>query len=169
MVKRRDFLVAGVLLAALGSAADAEALPSPVAEVLLTIDGDIAYTNAPGEARFDRALLVDLGLETVRTWTPWTEGEAEFRGVRAKALLRAVGARGTAVMALAKNDYSVRIPITDFERWPVLIAMMMNNRPLRLRDRGPLWIVYPWSDFRELDGPESRSRSIWQLVRLTVR
>jgi hypothetical protein len=168
-MRRRLFvMLSGVIaFAVLGAAASS--LPAPGSEILLTVDGDIAYTNAPYEARFDRTLLEDLGLTKLRTWTPWTEGEPEFEGIRAAALLRAVGARGTRVRALARNDYAVTIPVSDFHSWPVLIAMRMNGQPLRLRDRGPLWIVYPWSDFRELDGPESRARSIWQLVRLTVQ
>jgi hypothetical protein len=168
MRRRLFILVSGATaLAKLGAAAGS--LPVPRAEILLTVDGDIAHTNAPNEARFDRTLLEDLGLTRLRTWTPWTEGEPEFEGISAAALLHAVGARGTRVLALARNDYAVSIPASDFHRWPVLIAMRMNGQPLRLRDRGPLWIIYPWSDFRELDGPESRSRSIWQLVRLTVQ
>jgi hypothetical protein len=60
--------------------------------------------------------------------------------------MEAVGAAGTEVGAFALNEYQQTIPISDFASYDVLLAFRMNGRPMRLRDKGPIWIVYPWSD-----------------------
>jgi hypothetical protein len=45
----------------------------------------------------------------------------------------------------------------------------MNGEILTPRDKGPIWVVFPWSDHPELDTRQARQRSIWQLVEMTIR
>jgi hypothetical protein len=146
-----------------------EALASPHGEVVLTVTGAIENTNGPARADFDLANLEHLGLSRLTTWTPWTKGEIEFEGVLVRRLMDALGATGTEVRAMALNDYEQTIPIDDFQSYDVLLAFRMNGRPMRLRDKGPLWIVYPWSGHPELDDFVTRGKSIWQLNALHVQ
>jgi hypothetical protein len=143
-------------------------LPRPTGPVILTVDGAISHTNAPGRAEFDHPMLEELGLVRLRTWTPWTEGEPEFEGVPVQRLMEAVGATGSEVRAIALNDFESTIPLADFERYPVLLAMSVDGLQLRVRDKGPIWIVYPWSDHPELDDLPTRRKSVWQLRSLRV-
>jgi hypothetical protein len=70
---------------------------------------------------------------------------------------------------MALNEYQQTIPISDFASYDVLLAFRMNGRPMRLRDKGPIWIVYPWSDHPELDDFLTRAKSVWQLNALHVQ
>jgi hypothetical protein len=172
LVRRRFVRYAAFTIAAAGLPAGAmagEALAPPRGEVVLRVTGAIESTNAPGCADFDIAGLECLGLSRVTTWTPWTKGEIEFEGVLARRLMAAVGAAGTEVGAIALNEYQHTIPIADFESYDVLLAFRMNGRPMRLRDKGPIWIVYPWSDHPELDDFVTRAKSVWQLNALHVQ
>jgi hypothetical protein len=165
-----DLAVIGfALIVALGGPLRADHLPRPTDRVILTIAGAITHTNAPGEAEFDRAMLEELGLARLRTWTPWTEGEPEFQGVLARQLMVAVGATGTEVRAFALNDFESTIPLADFDLYPVLLATRIDGKQLQVRDKGPIWIVYPWSDYPELDDLPTRRKSVWQLRSLDVR
>jgi len=150
------------------AAAAASPLPSPEGPVLLTLAGAITHTNAPGEARFDLAMLEALGSVQLVTRTPWTEGEGVFEGVSMRALLAAAGARGTRLRALALNDYESVIPLSDVSTYDIIIAWKQDGRLLRRRDKGPLWIVYPFSDHPELDRRLFRQRAVWQLHRIVV-
>jgi len=47
--------------------------------------------------------------------------------------------------------------------------MTMDGEPLSVRDKGPIWIVYPRDEFPELATPEVNSRWIWQLVTLDLQ
>jgi hypothetical protein len=169
--RRRFLLLAGTLfLGTVGPAiAPIAAQASPPHDgVILTVTGALANA-ASGRVEFHRSALERLGLTKLTTWTPWTEGEVEFEGVLARRLMEAVGARGSEVEVHALNDYEEVIPIEDFNRYDVLLAMRMNGRVMRVRDKGPIWIVYPWSDHPELDDFATREKSVWQLSALHVR
>jgi hypothetical protein len=146
----------------------ADPLPRPEGPVMLTVEGAITHTNAPGAAEFDLAMLERLGLARLRTRTPWTDGEREFEGVPAQRLMEEVGATGDAVRAHALNDFESTIPLADFELYPVLLATRIDGRRLEVRDKGPIWIVYPWSTYPELDDLATRRKSVWQLRSLRV-
>ena len=170
MLQRRSLLRGfGTALAALaGPVAAAGRLPAPQGEVILTASGRITATNAGDRALFDRDLLLAWGTDELRTTTPFTDGPSLFAGVYASRLLDLLGASGTEVHALALNDYSVTIPVAELRALPVLLALERDGQPLAVRDRGPLWVIYPWSDFPELDDRIHRQRSIWQLTAIEV-
>jgi hypothetical protein len=172
MLSRRQVALIGGALALVGHGARARpsaALPSSSGKVILTVTGAIGRTNAPDGAEFDRATLEGLGLRELTTWTPWTNGEPEFEGVLARHLMSALDARGSEVVCTALNDYVSTIPLEDFDSYDVLLATRMNGTRLRVRDKGPVWIVYPWSDHPELDDEVTRRKSVWQLNHLHVR
>jgi hypothetical protein len=72
------------------------------------------------------------------------------------------------VRAHALNDFESTIPLADFELYPVLLATRIDGRRLEVRDKGPIWIVYPWSTYPELDDLATRRKSVWQLRSLRV-
>jgi hypothetical protein len=149
---------AGLLFAAL--------LASTVArtEAMLEVAGRIR----DGPVTLDVPALAAFGTTLLVTDTPWTDGESRFEGVLLRDLLAGVGARGTRVRAEALNDYAATIPVEEAETTDVLVAWARDGRPLPRRDKGPFWIVYPWSDRPELDDRLHRQRAVWQLRRLVV-
>jgi hypothetical protein len=167
-LSRRALAIACLLLIAVPLQSRADPLPQPTGEVILTITGDIEHRNTADGAAFDRAMLEALGTQTLRTSSDWTDGVAEFEGVPARAVMAAVGAKGKTVIASALNDYKVEIPVSDFETYPVLFALKMDGREMTVRDRGPIWIIYPRDDFPELRNERVNARWVWQLSGLTV-
>ena len=164
---RRGLLV--LALSGLPSVRSARAgLPAPSGEVVLRVSGAIDCANADGAALFDLGLVDSLGTDRLRTWTPWTDGEPLFEGVLGRRLMSAVCARGERAVARARNDYATDIPLEDFRRWPVLLATRMDGARLQLRDKGPIWVIYPWADYPELNNRLTRQKSIWQLASLVI-
>ncbi len=144
-------------------------LEVPQSNVILEISGKITKTNAPGAASFDRSMLEGLGITTLRTSTPWTDGIQEFRGVLVLDVLDRAGADGQVVRAIAHNDYTIDIPADDFRKYPVLLALEMNGVQLELKDKGPIWIVYPLDEFALLQDRATERKMVWQLKELQVR
>ncbi len=145
-----------------------EALPVPQGKVILTISGNIEKTNQDGVAAFDHAMLEAIGFADLRTSTAWTDGTPTFRGVPMQALLEYLGAKGENVTAVALNDYKVEIPFSDFFDYPVLLASSMDGERLKVRDKGPLWIVYPQDDFADLRNKVTQSKWAWQVKELMI-
>ncbi len=166
--KRCVFATLIALVAMQTSTVEAEELPAPEAQVILTVSGNIAVTNAGDVAEFDRAMLEALPQVTLTTTTAWTEGQTTFQGPLVRDVLQLVEASGELVTATALNDYAVEIPSVDFEEYDVLLALLMDGERMSVRDKGPIWIVYPQDDHAELQTVEYNARWIWQLRSLNV-
>ncbi len=165
----RFAIALSVVLTCLGITANAEALQEPSGDVILSIDGNITVTNADGSAQFDLDMLRELGAAEIRTTTIWTDGEQVFEGVWLSTLIERLGASGVSIAATAINDYSIEIPLTDAVEGGALVAYHRNGQPMPVRDKGPLWIVYPFDDDPAYKSEVIFSRSIWQLDRMTVQ
>ena len=165
------FAIVSLFLAGLGWQAGhaAEPLAKPSGPVILTVTGAISATNAPERAEFDQKMLEALGIERITTSTNWTNGKMVFEGVPVRKVLEAAGARGKTIVAAALDDYAIDIPIDDFTRYEVLLALRMNGRALARSDKGPIWIVYPRDDYPELHDPTTNARWVWQLKSIDVR
>ena len=175
LVTRRDIgrcfwgvAASGIGLAAACRGAGAASLPQPTERPVLTVSGKISVTNKDGAAQFDRPMLEALGTSGFETLTPWYEGPVRFDGVRMDRLMQAVGASGDRVLAYALNDYSTELPMADFARHGVLLALKRNGQYMPVRDKGPLFIVYPFDSDPALRHQRYYSRSAWQLARLVV-
>jgi hypothetical protein len=151
------------------ASAEEGTLPFPKNEPILTIEGNIAVTNATGKALFDRAMLEEIGMISVETTTPWFDGPVKFEGVPADRIMEIVGAEGTEVVAVALNDYRSTIPLADFRQHGVILALKRDGEYMRVSERGPLFIVYPYDSDPQLHSQQFYSRSVWQLSRLIVR
>lgn len=162
------FLMSFVFALVAVSAQAANALPVPSGRVILTVEGQIGTTNAPAKAEFDRDMLESLVQGTINTHTPWFEGLRRFEGPLGTALLEAVGAKGTRLVITALNDYSVVVPIDDLKKHGVVFALKLDGEYLRVRDKGPLFLVYPFDDNPDLRNEMIQSRSIWQIKSIRV-
>lgn len=118
---------------------------------------------------YDLAALEAVGLSTFTTTTSWTDGDVVFTGVKIADLLASANLPAGSLQAAAINDYAIEIPAEDLAKYPVMIATKMNGERMAVRDKGPLWIVYPRTDFPELMDESHNGKWIWQLVSLEVR
>ncbi|NIZ12417.1 oxidoreductase [Phaeobacter sp. HF9A] len=133
--------------------------------------GDVLLTVRSGDASFEYTLedLRALGDREIKTTTIWSDGVQTFVGVPLDTLMSHIGAQDGALEAAAVNDYAVEIPMSDVRPGGPMIAYMRNGATMSLRDKGPLWIVYPYDSGAEFRTEEVYSRSIWQLNRITVK
>lgn len=159
----------GTVLAAGRRAMAAPALPAPTERPLLTIRGKIRVLNTLDSVQLDRAGLEGLGTASFVTMTPWYPGPVEFEGVPMARLMAAVGAFGDTVVATALNDYVTEIPVRDFSIYNVLLALKRDGGYMPLRDKGPLFIVYPYDSDPALRHQRFYSRSAWQVADFVVR
>ncbi|EIM29327.1 molybdopterin-dependent oxidoreductase [Microvirga lotononidis] len=161
----------GTLVAFLGifGVAYAASLPAPKERPILTISGKIDVTNKDNTAQFDRAMLESLGLVTVETTTPWHEGKVKFEGVSMDKLMKLVGASGQRIVVVALNDYTTEIPMEDFAKFNVILAIKRNGEYMSVRDKGPLFIIYPYDSNPDLKSQTYFARSAWQVARIEVK
>jgi hypothetical protein len=46
--------------------------------------------------------------------------------------------------------------------------MQANGKRLSLRDKGPIWLIYPLDDHAELQDPYYTIRLVWQLTKMEL-
>lgn len=150
------------------TSAQAEDLAALTGEVVLTISGNIGQTGPDGSAQFDMEMLKAMPQRNFETSTIWTEGETSFVGVPLSVLLEKVGAEGATIRATAINDYAVEIPVDSISAQDPIVAYEMDGAAMSRRQKGPLWIVYPYDSDTKYQTEVIYSRSIWQLDRLEI-
>jgi len=145
------------------------AVPAPTGPVILRISGKIAAASN-GEVAFDLAGLESLGVVRYTTPTNWTDGPATFDGVLLSKVLEAIGAdpSATTLTMVALNDYKAPVPLEDAHKWPVMLALKQDGKYMSVRDKGPIWVVYPQHLSADLGNYEMSARWVWQLGAIDV-
>lgn len=140
----------------------------PVGKVILTLSGNIENTNDEGKADFDLASLERLGVVSFQTTSPWFNGPTTFSGIPMQKLMDYVGAKGSVVKVTALNDYTTQIPLSDFKKFNVILALKLNGEYMPVRHKGPMFIVYPYDSLPELSNQIYYSRSAWQVRSMRI-
>jgi len=154
--------------------APGDPIVTPEGETILTVTGFIGQHNDQTATRatvlFDMPTLESLGLvEYDARDIVDDEPEVFFTGVLVSDLLAAlqVSENATAISLVASDGYSIEIPLSDIEDYPVLLATQENGQYIDPENRGPIRIVYPRDDF---EFPEDNSsRWIWSVVSIEVK
>lgn len=168
MNTRRVFTVL-LALAAATPLVFAQNLDAPKGRAILSISGKIGMKNQGDLAVFDMAMIEKLPQHSFTTRTPWYDKPVKFTGPRLSDVLAAVKAGGTTLSAVAINDYKINIPMEDIGKHGVLMARLIDDKPIPVRSKGPLFVVYPFDNAAELRTSVYYERSIWQLKALDLQ
>lgn len=133
----------------------------------------LSVVSAEQTVEFRLSDLDALPQHTIATQTPWTERE-QFSGplvrdVMVKALARDVQVGEGPLTAYALNHYTVKLRRDMLAEYPVILATRMNGKTMRIRNKGPIWIVFPLDQHPQLDNTEVHSQMVWQLNKLESR
>lgn len=163
---RREFLSLAVAFAIVAFAIVAfVGAPAHADRALLTVDA----TGYDADIRsLTDADLMALPQTEFTTTTIWTDGPITFSGPSLAAVLEAVGATGANVSMVAVNDYKVDMSQSQIEDGAPIIANRINGAPFSIRDKGPLWVVFPFDESERFQTEEVYSLSVWHLTHLRV-
>lgn len=168
-MKNRRLFTVSALLGALTLSSAALALDAPKERPILVISGKITTKNAGEVARFDMKMIEALPQHSFTTSTPWFDRPVKFTGPLLADVLAAVKASGSNVSAVAINDYRITIPVADAAKFQVIVARLIDDKPIPVREKGPLFVVYPFDSSAELRTSTYYERSIWQLKALDIQ
>jgi hypothetical protein len=142
-----------------------ESLAADGARPILTVSG----LSGGAVQTFDRSRLEALGTTTLDEETPWYEGRRRFEGVSLSRVLAEAGASSaTGVHLHALNDYTVDIAMTEVERYQPILALKRDGTYMTVREKGPLFLVFPFHEHPEIRTPWYYSRAIWQVDAIFV-
>jgi hypothetical protein len=164
----RSLLCCVLLLGGCAVAAQTVAA-KPKGKVILTVTGAISKTNVPDGFAFDAALIDQLPVRDITTASPWFKNAVTFSGPLLSDVLALVGATGTQLQVTALNDYKAQLPADDGVKYGAILARKIDGKTMSVRDKGPLFLIYPFDSRPELRNDIYYGRSIWQIRTIDVR
>ena len=161
-------MLASLVRTSLGIIFTAVLLSPANADDVVAIKTDIILTVSSGMdvLTLDRSDLSKLTVTSFDTSTIWTDGVHTFTGVSVKTLTDLIGVTNGMLRATAINNYAIEIPVSDAVNEGPIIAYLMDGKKMSVRDKGQLWIVYPYDANPDYRSEVVYSRSIWQLDRI---
>ena len=112
--------------------------------------------------------LLALPQVTIETSTPWDEEVITFSGPTLKALLTRYNITEGELNLYASNRYQIQVPWDYIEDTTPIIANRMNGSPFSRRQRGPLWLIFPFDSDDRYRSYEVSAMSIWQLISMEI-
>lgn len=109
--------------------------------------------------------LPQSGFETT---TIWSAGQQRFDGVLLKDIAAYVGAPHGMLELSALNEYIVEFDLSAQVEQHALVATSRNGAEMSTRDKGPLWVVFPYDESDLYQTETVFALSIWQMDRIAV-
>lgn len=140
------------------------ALAADAADPLLTLTG-----KDGAQVMLSAAQLGALPQYAIATENEYLDGMNCYSGPLGRDVLALIGAaEGDGVMLTAINDYAVEAPYDHMAEYDVMFTTAINGDALSVRDKGPIWVVYPQSDNAILRDTLYSTFMVWQLNRVDL-
>ena len=108
--------------------------------------------------------LLALPQTTVITKNDYVDDTTTFQGPRLRLVLDAVEIKPSATLKMvALNDFKSIVPAKDAFNYDVILAVSRDGEAMSVRDKGPIWVIYPMNDHPELQEDSYNGRLVWQL------
>jgi hypothetical protein len=143
--------------------------PFLVAERALSNDAPVVLTIHPAQGtppiEPTDADLMALTQTSFVTSTLWTAERHSFSGPSLHRVLAQFGAEPSApVKLVAANDYAVTLEPEMIGEQYLIIANRLDDAPFSIREKGPLWVMFPFDQKAEFKTELHYSLSVWQLT-----
>ena len=114
--------------------------------------------------------LLALPQTTVVTTNDYVDTATTFQGPRLRAVLEPLNVGPDASLKMvALNDFSSNVPAVDAFDYDVILAVLRDGEPMSVRDKGPIWVIYPMDDHAELRNDSFNGRLVWQLKTIAIK
>jgi len=137
-------------------------------DILLRVDDSTGLSSDSHTATFDRGQLDALPQQEFTTSTIWTDAERLFSGPALHDVLDAADVSGDTVHLVAANGYEARMPRDAIKGTVPIVATNIDGKPFSVREKGPLWVVFPYDLDANYQTEEVYAWSIWQLTGVRV-
>ncbi|EOU2462657.1 oxidoreductase [Vibrio navarrensis] len=128
----------------------------------------LSVVNGTQTYHFTLKDLDGLPRSKIITTTPWTGENTVFEGISAITLLKIIGESKASFKVTALNNYWAMIPSEDIDKYNPILAIRKDDQLMSVRDKGPIWVIYPLSEFKDEKNEILHSRMVWQVNKIDV-
>lgn len=114
-------------------------------------------------------LLKEFDTQAFSTHLPWFANSYRFAGIPVTELIKRYGNNETyAITFAALNDYQATISVNDIKKYSPIMALTMNGKEMRVRHKGPYWMIFNLDQFPEIDNADYHAKMVWQIDELII-
>ncbi|WP_288843765.1 molybdopterin-dependent oxidoreductase [uncultured Deefgea sp.] len=127
--------------------------------IILTVTGKSAHS----EVQLTEQMIAKLPQQIMTMPTAWYPTKQTFEGPLLRDVLKLAGIQSGNIKLRSLNEYTISIPVSDALQYDVIIARKRNGQLMTVRDKGPLFVIYPFHQHENLRRTEYYRRCSWQL------
>jgi hypothetical protein len=129
----------------------------------------LSVTNGENTITYTIDELLALPQEIVVTTNDYVDEVTTFQGPSLRSVLEAADITQDArLKMIAINDFASSAPAADAYKYSVILAVLRDGEEMSIRDKGPIWVIYPMDDHAELQDDLYNGRLVWQLKSITA-
>lgn len=129
----------------------------------------LTVTTAEASESFTLEELLAMPQTTIVTKNDYVDEAAAFQGPSLRSILEEMDIAGDATLKVgALNDYSAILPAVDAFDYEVILAVLRDGETMSVREKGPIWVIYPMDSYLELQDDVYNDRLVWQLKSISV-
>lgn len=115
----------------------------------------------------DKALLA-LPQKQFVTHHSWSENAESFSGPLLEDVLDTTCGNTEKIKLTALNDYAIDMDFSQIKKYQPIVALSVNGKRLSIREKGPLWIMLPLDDHKDIAEKSMDGMMIWQLSNIKI-
>ncbi|NOH78527.1 molybdopterin-dependent oxidoreductase [Vibrio sp. RE86] len=114
-------------------------------------------------------IIKHLPSTTFATSLPWFKGKNSFTGFKVTDLLTHLNIDDAfSVSFIALNDYAASSQIDDIEKYQPIVAYKMNDKKMKVRDKGPYWLIFNLDEHADINNAVYHSQMVWQIDEILI-
>ncbi|MCG9596202.1 molybdopterin-dependent oxidoreductase [Vibrio sp. Isolate25] len=138
---------------------------------LPTLGADLVvrFENSQPKTLAYEQLISQYPPTSFKTKLPWYPDANQFTGFRVSDMLANLVKEETmAVSFIALNDYAASTTIENIIKYDPIIAYKMNGKKMKVRNKGPYWLVFNLDKYPEIDNAAFHSQMVWQIDEIMI-
>lgn len=112
--------------------------------------------------------LQQLPQHEIRTKSPWTNGVHIYKGPYLDDVLKLAKTEGDWLTLHALDSYQISFNYQRIKKYNPILALQIDGTLLTVRTKGPIWLMLPIDEFKELGTAIYQDYMVWQLVKIDV-
>lgn len=114
-------------------------------------------------------IITQLEPSSFTTSLPWYSEKKEFTGFKVSDLLSQLQIDDAfSVSFIALNDYAASSTIADINKYEPIIAYQVDGQKMRVRDKGPYWMLFNIDKYPETNNAVFHSQMVWQIDEIMI-
>ncbi|OEF05356.1 hypothetical protein [Vibrio genomosp. F10] len=113
----------------------------------------------------------DIPVSSFSTKLPWFKQPKSYSGMRVIDLIDYLNKDSESIHSvsfIALNDYAANSNIDDILKYDPIIAYMMDEKKMKVRNKGPYWLVFNVDKYPEIANDVFYNQMVWQIDEVII-